>query len=36
MNLFEFPEPPTQQFWGGFQASFKDPAGNLFKLIQPA
>lgn len=32
----EFPEPPTQQFWGGFQAAFKDAAGNLFKLIQPA
>lgn len=32
----EFPEPPTQQFWGGFQAAFKDSAGNLFKLIQPA
>lgn len=30
----EFPEPPTQQFWGGFQAAFKDSAGNLFKLIQ--
>ncbi len=30
----EFPEPPAQQFWGGFQAAFKDSAGNLFKLIQ--
>lgn len=32
----EFPEPPTQQFWGGFQAAFKDASGNLYKLIQPA
>lgn len=31
----EFPEPPTQQFWGGFQATFKDPDGNTYKLIQP-
>lgn len=30
----EFPEPPAQQAWGGFQAAFKDSAGNLFKLIQ--
>ncbi|MHB9144527.1 MAG: VOC family protein [Symbiobacteriia bacterium] len=30
----EFPQPPTQQFWGGFEATFKDPAGNLFKVLQ--
>lgn len=30
----EFPQEPTQQFWGGFEATFKDPAGNLFKLLQ--
>jgi catechol 2,3-dioxygenase-like lactoylglutathione lyase family enzyme len=30
----EFPQPPTQQFWGGFEATFKDPDGNLFKLLQ--
>lgn len=32
----EFTEPPAQQFWGGFQAAFKDSAGNLYKLIQSA
>ena len=31
----EFPQEPTQQFWGGLEATFKDSAGNLFKLIQP-
>jgi len=30
----EFPQAPTQQFWGGFEATIKDPAGNLFKLLQ--
>lgn len=30
----EFPQKPTQQFWGGFESIFKDPAGNLFKLLQ--
>lgn len=30
----EFPQEPTQQFWGGFEATFKDSAGNLFKLLQ--
>jgi uncharacterized glyoxalase superfamily protein PhnB len=30
----EFPQAPTQQFWGGFEATFKDSAGNLFKLLQ--
>jgi uncharacterized glyoxalase superfamily protein PhnB len=30
----EFPQEPTQQFWGGLEATFKDSAGNLFKLLQ--
>lgn len=30
----EFTQEPTQQFWGGFEATFKDSAGNLFKLLQ--
>lgn len=30
----EFPQPPTQQFWGGFEATFKDPDGNSYKLLQ--
>jgi len=30
----EFPQAPTQQFWGGFEATIKDSAGNLFKLLQ--
>lgn len=30
----EFPQAPTQQFWGGFEATLKDSAGNLFKLLQ--
>ncbi len=30
----EFTQAPTQQFWGGFEATFKDPAGHLFKLLQ--
>ena len=30
----EFPQEPTQQFWGGFESTFKDSAGNLFKLLQ--
>jgi uncharacterized glyoxalase superfamily protein PhnB len=31
----EFPQAPTQQFWGGFEAMFKDAAGNSFKVLQP-
>lgn len=30
----EFPQAPTQQFWGGLESTFKDPAGNLYKLLQ--
>ena len=30
----EFPQAPTQQFWGGFESTFKDSAGNLFKLLE--
>lgn len=30
----EFSQAPTQQFWGGFQATFKDPDGNSYKLLQ--
>lgn len=30
----EFPQEPTQQFWGGLESTFKDSAGNLFKLLQ--
>lgn len=30
----EFTQAPTQQFWGGFESTFKDSAGNLFKLLQ--
>lgn len=30
----EFTQKPTQQFWGGLESTFKDPAGNLFKLLQ--
>ena len=30
----EFTQEPTQQFWGGFESTFKDAAGNLFKLLQ--
>jgi catechol 2,3-dioxygenase-like lactoylglutathione lyase family enzyme len=29
-----FIEPPTPQFWGGIQAMFTDPDGNVFILIQ--
>lgn len=30
----EFPQEPTQQFWGGYESTFKDSAGNRFKLLQ--
>lgn len=30
----EFPQPPTQRFWGGVEAQFTDPDGNLFLLQQ--
>jgi uncharacterized glyoxalase superfamily protein PhnB len=30
----EFLQPPTQQFWGGIQATFQDPDGNIFMLHQ--
>lgn len=30
----EFTQEPTQQFWGGLESTFKDAAGNLFKLLQ--
>lgn len=29
-----FPEPPKKQPWGGLQANFADPDGNLFMLNQ--
>ena len=31
-----FVELPRQQPWGGWQAQFTDPDGNLFVLVQPA
>jgi catechol 2,3-dioxygenase-like lactoylglutathione lyase family enzyme len=30
----EFTEPPSDQPWGGRQALFKDPDGNIFVLVQ--
>jgi lactoylglutathione lyase len=30
----QFSQPPTQQFWGGFQATFNDPDGNSYKLMK--
>lgn len=30
----EFTQTPTQQFWGGFEATFQDPDGNRFMLHQ--
>ena len=30
----EFSEKPTRQFWGGMQAQFADPDGNVFLLSE--
>jgi predicted enzyme related to lactoylglutathione lyase len=30
----KFAEPPEQQFWGGWTATFYDPAGNALQLAQ--
>lgn len=30
----EFPQPPTRRFWGGVEAQFVDPDGNIFLLQQ--
>lgn len=30
----EFIEAPTEQPWGGIQAQFKDPDGNIFSLVE--
>jgi uncharacterized glyoxalase superfamily protein PhnB len=30
----EFPQPPTQRFWGGVEAQFVDPDGNRYLLQQ--
>lgn len=30
----EFTQPPTQAFWGGVEATFVDPDGNVFMLHQ--
>lgn len=30
----EFTQAPTQQFWGGYEATFTDPDGNAFMLHQ--
>lgn len=30
----EFPEPPARRFWGGIEARFKDPDGNIFMIQQ--
>lgn len=30
----EFSGPPQQQYWGGWLATFKDPAGNGLQLVQ--
>jgi catechol 2,3-dioxygenase-like lactoylglutathione lyase family enzyme len=30
----EFVEKPTRQFWGGMQAQFADPDGNVFLLSE--
>lgn len=30
----EFPQPPTSVFWGGAEARFEDPDGNVFLLQQ--
>jgi catechol 2,3-dioxygenase-like lactoylglutathione lyase family enzyme len=30
----EFPQAPTRRFWGGVEAQFKDPDGNIFMLQQ--
>jgi uncharacterized glyoxalase superfamily protein PhnB len=27
-------EPPHDEQWGGRQASFKDPDGNILKIVQ--
>lgn len=29
-----FTGPPERQFWGGTLATFRDPAGNEFQLVQ--
>lgn len=31
----EFSGPPERQYWGGWLATFKDPAGNALQLVQP-
>jgi predicted enzyme related to lactoylglutathione lyase len=30
----EFTGTPEQQYWGGWLATFKDPAGNRLQLVQ--
>lgn len=30
----EFTQPPTRRFWGGIEAQFQDPDGNIFLLQQ--
>jgi uncharacterized glyoxalase superfamily protein PhnB len=30
----EFSGAPQQQYWGGWLATFKDPAGNSLQLVQ--
>jgi predicted enzyme related to lactoylglutathione lyase len=32
----EFSGAPEQQYWGGWLATFKDPAGNELQLVQAA
>ncbi|MDA1010046.1 MAG: VOC family protein [Chloroflexi bacterium] len=32
----EFTQPPTNQPWGGWIATFRDPDGNTIQLMQPA
>jgi catechol 2,3-dioxygenase-like lactoylglutathione lyase family enzyme len=32
----EFSGAPEQQYWGGWLATFKDPAGNGLQLVQQA
>jgi predicted enzyme related to lactoylglutathione lyase len=29
-----FSSAPEEQFWGGWLATFADPAGNAFQLVQ--
>jgi lactoylglutathione lyase len=29
-----FLKPPTQEYWGGWVATFFDPDGNILQLLQ--